>query len=167
MEGLSRRGALAGGAYLLVLGLTGCTGDNSPETPAAARTTPPTRDERQRRRLAEGEAGLLEAYAVAVAAFPDLTAQLTANAERHRAHLDAIGIRPEPAPAPTPSATPSGPTSPPPDRVALLAGLLAAENAQAELASRVCGSADDPQLARLTASIAGCETVHAGLLPGA
>ncbi len=172
MVTLSRRHVLAGGGFALLLGLAGCTGDDDSPDLSAASATPPSRDERQRARLAAAEAVLVDSYAAAVAAFPELAGPLAPYADHHRSHLDALGGRPEPTPEPTPtrpaSATTSAPAQPPPppDRATVVAELLAAEAAQAERATRTCRSADDPLFARLTASIASSEAVHADLLGG-
>jgi hypothetical protein len=135
-------------------------------------------------RVADDERQLIAAYDAAIAAQPELTATLEPLRASHAAHLVALvpGATPTPASARPTSATPtpsagsasaggassSAAGSPAQSlRAQTLAGLAARERAAA--AARVDGlmSADDGSLARLLASIGGCEAVHAALLAGA
>lgn len=123
---------------------------------------------------------LVALYAATVAQHPQLRARLAPLAAEHQAHLEALTGEPAaqqlplptheaqatltPAPGePTPSTTPQAtvPRSP----TAALAALAGAERAAADGRLRDLPAAP-PELARLLASIAACQAVHAELLDG-
>lgn len=121
-------------------------------------------------RAANNERTLIAAYDSAVAAYPELAARLQPLRANHVRHLDGLvpgasAKLPAAAPAtPTPTLTPSAPaaptTEPPPG---VLAGLASLEHTAA--GDRVNDvAATSGSLARLLASIGGCEAAHESLL---
>jgi hypothetical protein len=162
-DGPSRRSVLAGGGVLL---LAACTGSSTPRAPEL------TADQRLARRIADEINVLATAYALTIAAHPRIRASLAALAAEHVAHAVALtALLPKPtstsssSPPPSGSASPSA--SPPatiaPSVAAARTELAAAERAAAARRRHQAGRAG-PELARLLASIAACEAVHAGLV---
>ncbi len=135
-------------------------------------------------RVADDERELIAAYDAAIAAQPELQSTLAPLRADHAAHL--VGLTPGAATTPT-SSTPTGATptvtpsvgdlpaaasssggSPTQSRRAELLTTLAARE-RSTAAARVDDvmSAQDGSLARLLASIGGCEAAHAALLTAA
>jgi hypothetical protein len=138
-------------------------------TPPASRPGTPSRTEQVVARVAAAETALLSAYDAAIAAFPALAPALSPLRTDHARHLAAV--RPDaptasasaastPATSVPPGSTPASPTPTPADAVRRLASLEAAA-AGDRLADL---SATPANLARLVASIGGCEAAHASLL---
>jgi hypothetical protein len=160
----SRRCVLAGGGLLLV---AACTG-----SPSVVRPPPLTSDQRLAQRVTVEIRSLVAAYTATIAAHPATAKALGPLAAEHRAHLAAlVTLLPAPAtstPTPSPSASTSPSTTPPavaPSPAAALADLATAERSAAARRSQQAGRAG-PELARLLASIAACEAVHAVLVAG-
>jgi hypothetical protein len=159
----SRRSVLAVGGLLVVAACTGSAAVRAPELSA---------DQRLARRVAHEINVLAATYAAAIAVHPDLRSALAPLAAEHEAHVAAL-VALVPAPTPTasapsrsssPSASPS--VSPPPVAASPAAArevLAAAELAAADRRGHQAGRAG-PVLARLLASIAACEAVHATLV---
>ena len=145
---------------------------------ASATTVPPSKA--LAARVADDERKLLAAYDAAIAHQPELTATLAPLRADHAAHLVALTpgapttvSSPQPTSAtPTPSvANPSAetsaanPGSPAQSlRAETLAALAAREHAAAAARVDDLMSTADGSLARLLASIGGCEAAHANLL---
>lgn len=163
----SRRSVLAGGGLFL---LAACTGSSPPPAPQL------TADQRLARRVGTEITVLLGAYAATITAHPRTRGALAPLAAEHEAHLKALTAL-QPAPpiaspsasssgsnAPSPSASPSVPAVPvEPSPAAARTALSRAEEAAAARRRQQAGDAG-PELARLLASIAACETVHAILV---
>ena len=127
-------------------------------------------------RVADAERDLLTAYDAAIGAHPELAPKLSPLRAEHAAHL--VGVTPSAStatPTPSPSATPNvtagsataAPAQPPASQqsaaAGVLAGLAALERGAA--AARLADlGATSGSLARLIASIGGCEAAHAALL---
>jgi hypothetical protein len=160
--GPSRRSVLASSGLLLV---AACTGSATVVVP---RLTP---DQRLARRVANEITVLAAAYAATIAAHPTTRAALSPLAAEHDAHVAAlVALLPAPtatpsgSPSPTGSAAPSA--SPPPvaaSRAEAVAALAAAERTAGARRRGQAGRAGR-ELARLLASIAACEVVHATLV---
>ena len=155
----------------------GCTsGDDGPDSPGADGGEPDPDLELLARAIREKQA-LLDDYAAATARHAQLTERLAPMRADHEAHLAALtGFRPDvPAPAavpspvlsagPSASASPTGPTVAS-DRARAVEDLAAAEQRAANRRIGQCGTARDPKLARLLASIGGCEAAHTAVLRG-
>jgi hypothetical protein len=150
-------------AVVAVAGLAGCAGSSSgdkgasggggktedPDTALLAEAVSDTRD-------------LIARYDAAPASIHKKIAALRAD---HQAHLEALGATAMPSASPSsavgataePSAKPSaGP--------AALADLSGAEKAAADRRVDQCKRAASADLARLLASIGGCEAAHAAVL---
>jgi hypothetical protein len=160
----SRRSVLAGGGLLL---LTACTGSTPPRSPG------PTADQRLARRVTAEINGLANVYARTITAHPNLRPALTPLAAEHVAHSAAlVALLPAPTSTPTltssPSATTSSPSAAPPATIPPTPGAAREALAMAERAAaarrRHQAAAAGPELARLLASIAACEAVHATLV---
>ena len=152
MPVVSRRTLLVAGPVVV---LAGCTAEKRSAAPAR---TPPA-DELLKRTVAAHEARILEMYAAAALAYPDLAEPLAPFVRRHEEHRDAV--RPRASDTPTASATEPSPTSRPgEDPAAAIAALAEAEADAAEARRADCLRADDGELARLLASIAACEALH-------
>lgn len=169
----SRRTVLYGLAGLTALALVGgCTsGEDSPDSPRAARAPDPDL-ELLARAVAEKQ-DLLAAYEAALTRHPELTERLRPMRADHQAHLAALtAFRPEvTAAGPTASASPAAAASPTAaatqtDRARTVEDLAAAEQASANRRIGQCETARDRQLARLLASIGGCEAAHTAVLRG-
>jgi hypothetical protein len=160
-DGPSRRSVLAGGGLLLVAACTGSSPVRPPEL---------TADQRLARRAADEIGVLATAYAATIAAHPVTGKTLGPLAAEHGAHVTAlVALLPAPTATPTgsPSGSPTGSASPsvsappvPSSPAGALAALAAAERDAAARRRRQAGRAG-PGLARLLASIAACEAVHA------
>jgi hypothetical protein len=137
--------------------------------------TPPSADQLLAGRVATAEAALLAAYDAAAAAHPELADRLAPFRADHAAHLSGLvpGANPSSttpsSPAAFGSTVPSGaasasaPLSSPPASTAILRQLADLERSAA--AARVNDVVTTSgSLARLIASIGGCEAAHAALL---
>jgi hypothetical protein len=170
---LSRRSVLAGGGLLLVAACTG--GGSSP-----VRVPRLTADQRLARQVADEITVLEAAYAATIAAHPSTAGALSPLAAEHQAHVAAlVELLPAPTSTPTASASASGSGSPtasasaspsatpppviPTSPAGALRALAVAERAAAARRRGQAGHAG-PELARLLASIAACESVHATLV---
>jgi hypothetical protein len=110
--------------------------------------------------LRSAEAGLITQYDAVLAQFPELAVKLAPLRADHAGHLAAAGgTAPASAPAATPTPTPAAGAS-----ATALAGLAGAERAAANSRIGDCGTAHGPELARLLASIGGCEAAHSAVL---
>jgi len=158
----SRRSVIAGaGAGLLAL--AGCVPGTEPARPEV------DPEVSIRARIAQEVRSLSRRYAAVVAAFPDADDQLVSFAAEHDAHARALtGPSQGATPSTSSSAAPApGPAEPavPTELRAAIQSLVVAELAAAARRSRQARRAS-PSLARLLASIAGCDKTHASLLPG-
>jgi len=158
----SRRAVLAtGGALALSACLPGSDGPPPKPDP----------DLLLRLRAAEQVAALGAAYAAALAAHPGLSARLTPLAAEHRAHGDALrgssaSASGSPASSASGSGTGPGPTATltvPTTPEATISWLTALEREHSHR-RRAQSLRAGPALARLLASIGGCEAAHAALL---
>lgn len=147
----------------------GCTsGDDGPDAPGANGREPDPDLEVLARAIRDKQ-GLLDSYAATTARHAQLTERLAPMRADHEAHLAVLtGFRPDlpaPAAAPTASASPTGPAVAV-DRAQAVEDLAAAERTAANRRIGQCETARDPELARLLASIGGCEAAHTALLRG-
>ncbi len=108
---------------------------------------------------------LLAAYEATLTRHRPLAARLEPMRADHAAHLAELsGFRPNvPTAAPSASASPIG-AAVPADRENAVEALAQAELAAAGRRIGQCREARDPQLARLLASLGGCEAAHTALL---
>src|SRR4051812_11034425 len=164
----SRRSVLAGGGLLLV---SACTGSTAPGPPGLSA------DQRLARRVAAQIKGLAAVYALTIAAHPNLRPSLAPLAAEHEAHAAALVALP-PLPTSTPASTSSPSASDPstnpssgtssaptiPATPGAAREALAALERAAAAQRRHQAGAPGPELARLLASIAACEAVHATLV---
>lgn len=154
----SRRAVLGGASALALTSLTSLTGCLSAgEEPAR-----PDPDLLLRERVADQVGELVAVYGSVIASFPDARPELGPLADEHRAHVRALRghgqlSRRRPRP-PTAGAGPEFPTVG--AARAVLAELERAATARRTRQLREAG----PDLARLLASVAACETTHARLL---
>jgi hypothetical protein len=157
--GPSRRSVLAGTGLLLI---GACKG---PRTVVVPRLTP---DQRLARRVANEIAVLAAAYAATIAAHPKTRAALGPLAAEHHAHVAALValLRAAPSDSPSPSGSISPSASPPVVAASAAEAVAALAAAERTAAARRRGQAGraGPELARLLASIAACEAVHANLV---
>jgi hypothetical protein len=158
-DAFSRRRVLGGGGLLLV---AACTGPVTERTPAL------TADQRLARRAAAEIEDLSRRYAATIAAHPRTRGRLAPLAAEHAAHATALtALQPPPTPSVSstqPSATPgAAPPAVPATPGAAREALATAEQAASARRQRQAGRAG-PELARLLASIAACEAVHARLV---
>ena len=155
-------GVIAGGGAGL-LALAGCVPGTEPDRPEL------DPEVSIRARIAEEVRSLSRRYAAVVAAFPEADEQLVSFAAEHDAHARALtGPSQGATPSTSSSAAPSpGPAEPavPTELRAAIQTLVLAEHAAAARRSLQARRAS-PSLARLLASIAGCDAAHATLLPG-
>jgi hypothetical protein len=157
---LSRRQLLAASPTTLplFLALSACKGP-------AVLSAPPTVSPGTRALLhaVTAEQNLISLYTRAIAAYPSLTATLTAVRSEHQAHLAELRGRViEPPGKQVPDAVTARPALAS-TQAGLLAQLRAAERAAVDtLMSRLNGAS--PSLAQLYASIAASESVHVGVL---
>lgn len=161
---------LAGGC---LLALAGCLpwSDQPPRLPVDPELA-------TRSRIAEEVRALARYYGAVMERFPAVRPELATLAAEHEEHSRAL-LGPTPttpsrspspsgtpsrSPSPSPSGTPSTPVPAVPESLAAALGsLVDAELAAARRRSRQAGRAS-PALARLLASVAGCEAAHAALL---
>jgi hypothetical protein len=156
-RGPTRRAALAGAFGLAAAAGAGCR-------PFGGDPEPPKPDEIIRQRVLAAKRDLLARYAATLAAHPQLSARLNPLVADHRAHVQALNG--SASPTATPGSTATAPPPVPAGRGAALAALATAERAAA--GARVTDVLDaSPRLARVLASIGGCEAAHAELLRGA
>jgi hypothetical protein len=164
-------------------GVSACTigGSSAPPAPRA------TADDQVRAAVITDVSALVASYRAAITALPDLVATVGSLLAEHEAHLTALGPYPSTVPSPAPggpSATSPGPTrsatgSAPAAPVAATSAAAAPSRPSAltlaldklrtlelQAAPRTAAQAAtaSPQLARLVASIAGCERAHAAVL---
>ncbi|MDI2132781.1 hypothetical protein [Yinghuangia seranimata] len=163
--GPTRRSVLAGLGALAAMGLgvTACTSDDgSGPTPAQRKADDAIRD-----RAREGSAALLGRYQAVLALHGALEGRLRPYADEIARHLEVLGGAK--AAASAASATPAAPGVTPTDEPvpgtpqAALADLVSREQ-QAADARLVDLPAATPDLARLLASVAAANAVHAKLL---
>ena len=167
---LSRRAALQlGGVGALAL-LSGCTGgDDSGGSPGAKGEPDP--DLELLAQAIQEKQDLLDAYEATTSALPGLTSRLSPLQLDHDAHRGALlrlqdsktGGAPPPSGNPSASTSPTSPAAPK-NTDAALEALATAESAAASRRIGQCRSARDPELARLLASIGGCEAAHTAVL---
>lgn len=171
-----RRAVLAGAGALAVSACLPYDRDNRDVLASAQ-----ARLIRRRSRLAEESRALAVSYRDALARFPDARDRLEPLAAEHAAHAQAL-LPPHAArwlrraaSAPAPSAddptsgttpAPGPPTALPTTMSAALRELQRRERAAARRRSGQARREADRQLARLLASIAACNAVHAELLGG-
>lgn len=162
---LSRRTALQlVGVSALTL-LAGCIGgDDGPDTPGGQGNDPDP-DLALLATAVTDKQDLLAAYEAAATRHPQLGTGLKPLREDHAAHLAALtSFRPDlPAPEPSASASPTAPSTPT-SRDQAVESLATAELAAAGRRIGQCRNARDPELARLLASIGGCEAAHTAML---
>jgi hypothetical protein len=158
--------------------LAGCTNDAPGDTEASGATRQPrpslTRDPDLPvlRAAADAEERLLQTYAAVVARHSGLAERLAPFVRRHEAHLTALRAAASPDAAP---AEPAGTARPSTKSVAAapstpdaaLAALIDAEQGAAADRNTDLRSSRGGEHARLLASIAACEAIHAGQLAGA
>lgn len=170
----SRRDVLRGFAGITVAAvLTGCSRKHGNSPGAAGPAAGPDPDLALLATVIADKSELIAAYDAAVARFPQLEDRVRPLRADHTAHLAALtGFRPD-VPAATPTVPAAATPSAPPPAAGKGAQNAAVEDlATAELAAagrRVgqCRAAADPKLARLLASIGGCEAAHTALLRAA
>jgi hypothetical protein len=160
----ARRSVLAAGGLLVVAACTGSVTDSPPVL---------TADQRLAARVAAEIGGLSRRYAATIAAHPRTRGRLAPLAAEHEAHVAAlVALQPRATTSPTSPSTPStSPNTPSGSAAPAVADspaaarreLAAAENAAAARRDKQAGRAGS-ELARLLASIAACETVHAALV---
>ncbi|HUR73584.1 MAG TPA: ferritin-like domain-containing protein [Sporichthya sp.] len=162
---LSRRAVLRGLAGAALLAAAGCTsGGDGPDTPGG-KDAEPDPDLALLTTVIAGKQGMLAAYEVTLTHHQQLADRLEPLRADHAAHLAALqGFRPDlPTPGPAASASPTG-AVPPSAREQAVQLLASAELATAGGRIGQCQSARDPRLARLLASIGGCEAAHTAVL---
>ena len=165
----TRRSVLVAVAAVVPAGLAGCTSagpgvaattGSAPFAPAATPdTTPsPSADELLTERVVADVRRLGRRYAAAGAAVPSLRRRLAPLADEVDRHLDALGARPA-TPAPSPGAA-AGTVA----ATTVLRRLRTAARTAAERRLADSTAAQDPQLARLLASVGGSNLTHAVVL---
>jgi hypothetical protein len=158
----TRRAVLAGGGLLF---LAACTGSAPVHAPRL------TADQRLARQVAAEITVLAAAYAATIAAHPRTRGALGPLAAEHEAHLLAL-VAFMPAPTATPSLSASPSTSPSAAASAVpvasspaaARAALATDERAAAARRRQQAVGAGPELARLLASVAACEAVHAVLV---
>ena len=113
-------------------------------------------DDRLRARAAERERHLIDLHAATLRRHPGLADRLRPLTEHHTAHLSAL----DPAARQRPRRRPRGASR----ADAALRDVAAAERRAARAGVAACASAGSADLARLLASVAGCEAAHGVLL---
>ncbi len=149
--------------------LSGCTGgDDGPDTPGG-RGAEPDPDLALLATAIADKQGMLAAYEITLTRHPQLAGRLEPMRDDHAAHLAELSAQQEkkgrpdvPAPEPSASASPTG--APPSDRDQAVELLAKAELAAAGRRVGQCKSARSSELARLLASIGGCEAAHTAVL---
>lgn len=181
---VSRRAALAAlaswWAAAALPGLTGCTAGSTPTqaSPGGPATADPVA--LLRVESAAAEQRLVTLYDDVLAAHPSLGPRLLPLRAHHVAHGQALRASTTSAPSaaatPTPTAprrtapttgapaTAAPPATVPADPQAALELVAAGERGAAAAAATAAGRAGDPELARLLASVAAAEAVHADVL---
>jgi hypothetical protein len=156
-----RRALLGGAAALAALAAAGCstTAAHRGAGDSVRATAAPDPDAAVRRRSLQVSEALLGRYDAALAGYPALAAELGPLRAELTAHARAFGGSGA-APAASPTASPVPASG---GRAAVLAALATAERetAQARAADLAAAS---PPLARLIASVAASNAVHAHLL---
>ena len=160
---VSRRGVLvlAVGA---MLGLAGCSNSSPGDkgTPGAGGGNGEDPDTAV---LAEAVADTRDLIARYDNAPASIRKKIIAMRADHLAHLEALGATAAPSTSPSPSAGLSTePSTAPSTSPSALADLAGAEKAAADRRVDQCKRARSGELARLLASIGGCEAGHAKLL---
>jgi hypothetical protein len=133
--------------------------------PDAPTASPLSADQLVAQRVAVAEQALLAAYDAAAAAHPELAGRLAPFRADHAAHLHGVVPGATPAPTEPASNAASAPAalSSPPASTAVFQQLAALErNAASARVNDVATTSGS--LARLLASIGGCEAAHAALL---
>jgi hypothetical protein len=156
---------MRGLAGVVALGLfTGCRSGHSDDSGPPGPGKAPDPDLALLAAVIAEKSDLLGAYEAATTRFPPLNSRLKPLRADHAAHLAALtGFRPGiPTAAPSGSASPSA--GPQGGQSSTVEDLAAAELAAAGRRIGQCRTAADPQLARLLASIGGCEAAHAAVL---
>jgi hypothetical protein len=146
---LTRRTVLGGSAVLGLALLAGCTSDPDP-APSGSSTPTPDADAQVRDTVAAEEAALIALYDAAIAAHPDLAADLTPLRDQHVEHADAMGSASLSAPAV------AGVGS----RPQALAALRDAEQRAIAQRTSACEAATGIDTARTIALIAASEAGH-------
>ena len=143
---MSRRAVLAAGAGIAGAGVLAACGDST----AASRPA----DDPVATEVAGAEQAIIAQYQAFIAAFPQLSLELTPILDQHADHLKSLGV------TITSTAAPVG-ASDPRTAVAVLAG---AEREAAKARRTSCVAATNRELARLLALIAASEASHAPTL---
>jgi len=143
---MSRRAVLAVGAGIAGAGVLGACGDS---TAASGPANDPVATE-----VAGAEQALIAQYQAFIAAFPQLSLELTPILDQHADHLKSLGV------TITSTAAPVGASDP---RTAI-AVLADAEREAAKARRTSCVAATNPELTRLLALIAASEASHAPAL---
>jgi hypothetical protein len=147
-----------------VLLISACTGSDDAEPPG------PTPDQRLAARVTDEIRILAASYAATITRHPDTRAELAPLAAEHEAHIVAlVALTPTPSDSASPSNSSASPSpSPPPVPPTAAAAHTSLATSERAAAARRRGQAGraGPELARLLASIAACEAVHAMLLGG-
>lgn len=159
--GPSRRAVLSGGALLVV---AGCTGGSAPPPGLSS-------DQRLARRAAAEIRRLSARYAATVTAHPGERGRLSTLAAEHDAHVVVLerllpaprAVRSVPSGSASAGTAPSPSPSVPPTVAAARGALALVERAAASRRGHQARSAG-PELARVLASIAACNAVHAALV---
>jgi hypothetical protein len=157
--GPSRRAVLAGA--LVTVAAAGCrsSGDRPDVTSA---------DDAVKQRVLASKQDLLDRYAATAERHPRLRNRLVPLMADHQAHVEALratSAPPSPAGPSAPPGTPPTPAEVPSGRAAALAALATAETAASDTRVRELAGCS-PTLARVLASVGGCEAGHAELLRG-
>lgn len=160
------RGTIGLAAFVLV---SGCTSDDDGGSGAPGGKDAPNPDIALVTKAVADKEDLLAAYEATLTQFAQLSDRLKPLREDHAAHLaalttelDKLGGRAE-QPGPSASASPTGP-SVPGSRDQAVEALATAELAAAGRRVGQCRDAKSPELARLLASIGGCEAAHTAVL---
>ena len=162
---LTRR-ALLGLAVGTTLGLVGCSNSSSGDkgTPGAGGGKGEDPDTAV---LAEAVADTRELIARYDDAPASIRKKIIALRADHQAHLEALGATSMTSATPTSAfGATTEPSAKPSSGPATLAALSTAEKTAADLRVDQCTRAKSGDLARLLASIGGCEAGHAQLLDG-
>lgn len=157
---LSRRGVI-GLAVVSLAGLVGCSSSSSGgKGPGGGNGKGVDADAAVLTEAIADTRDLIARYDNAPRSVPKKIIALRAD---HLAHLQALGATATAGPSPSATSGVGGEPSAKPSTGAL-AELAAAEKAAADRRVDQCKRAQSPDLARLLASIGGCEAAHASLL---
>ena len=143
---MSRRAVLAAGAGIAGAGVLAACGDST--------AAPGPADDPVATEVAGAEQALIAQYQAFIAAFPQLSVELTPILDQHADHLKALGVTITSTAAPVAASDPR-------TAVAVLAD---AEREAAKARRTSCVAATNPELARLLALIAASEASHAPAL---